>query len=128
MIDADAGVERLVLLPAGGPHRRQNLAGDAQVRESDEGDVLLQREAPHRLQQADHTLLKNVLPLTAAEEIGARLGVDKAGVLGHQQILCPAVAAGGGQSQRLVGGDGGGFFLRLHTDAPSCGKCRTVSD
>jgi hypothetical protein len=96
-------VEGLVLLAGGGLDGGDDLAGDAQLGEGPERRLAVGPEVAHRLVEADHALLLDVVGVGADEEVAAGLGPGEApvpleerlervdvalAVAGYQDVVC----------------------------------------
>src|SRR5262249_52388150 len=96
--------------------RRDDLTGDAELREAPERRLLVGTEVANRLVQADQALLDEIFRVAPGEEVRARLQPDEAGVAPHQDVHGTAVPVAGTQhelevfelSLRLLRGCGGG--------------------
>src|SRR5579872_1137771 len=91
MAERDVGVERRVLEAGGGLDRRDDLAGDAELREAPERRLLVGAKVPDGLVEADEALLDQVLRVAAGEEVRAGLQADEARVAAHQLVHRDAV-------------------------------------
>ena len=66
--------------------RGDDLARHAELGERAERRLLVVAEVAHRLVEADHPLLDQVVGVTAGEEVAARLQAHEAVVAAHQLI------------------------------------------
>src|SRR5207244_10544754 len=115
--EGDVSVQRCVLEPGRRLDRRDDLAGDAELRKAPERGSLVGTEVPHRLVEADQALLEEILGVPAGEEVGARLQPDEARVAPDQNVECGAVPVPRAQHELEV------FELPLSLLRSGCGPC-----
>ena len=92
MAEGDIGVQGGVLEAGRRLDRRDDLAGDAELREAPERRLLVGAKVPNRLVETDQTLLDEVFRVAPGEEVRAGLEPDEAVVAPDQDVERPAVA------------------------------------
>src|SRR5207245_11558134 len=100
--EGDVRVQRLVLEARRRLDRRDDLAGDAELREAAKRRLLVGAKVPHRLVEADQAFLDQVVRLAAGEEVRARLQADEAVVAPEQGVHRAAVAVPRAQDELQI--------------------------
>src|SRR6185503_9233330 len=90
--ERDVLVQRRVLVARRGLHGRDDLAGDAQLREVAEARLPVGPVVADRLVEADEALLDEVVAVAAGEEVRRRLQADEPVVPAHEALVRRVVA------------------------------------
>src|SRR5207245_7196866 len=81
---------------------RDDLAGDAELREGPERDLAVLLEVAHRLEEPDEPLLDQVLGFAAGEEVGAGLQSDERPVPLDERVHRSLVAGPGTATEEPI--------------------------
>ena len=90
--EGDVGVQRLMLEARRCLDRRDDLPGDAQLREAAKRGLLVGAEVANRLVKPDQAFLDEVFPVAAGQEVRARLQPNEAGVPADEVVHRAVVA------------------------------------